>query len=209
MNRLLPPLLAALTLAACAPREGGAEAAVPAVENWREIATVSDRQRLHGWRDAWTRGLAAARPDHAAEVAAEGALLDPDAALAGAAPPQGEYRCRTLKIGARSRGLLDYVAYPPFTCRIGPGATMGTMSLVKVTGSQRPVGRLFPENDRRMIFLGTLQLGDEQRILRYGHDTERDMVGALERVGERRWRLVLPYPHFESLLDVVELVPAS
>ena len=59
-----------------------------------------------------------------------------------------------------------------------------------------------------MIFLGTLQLGDEALALRYSRDKERDMVGVVERVGDNRWRLVLPYPHFESLLDVIELSPS-
>jgi hypothetical protein len=60
-----------------------------------------------------------------------------------------------------------------------------------------------------MIFLGTLQLADEQGVLRYGHDEERNMAGLIERIGPRRWRLVLPYPHFESLVDVIELIPVS
>ena len=99
------------------------------------------------------------------------------------------------------------IAYPFFDCRISAGG--GPMDFVKLTGSQRPVGRLFPDSDRRLVFLGTLQLGDEQGVLRYGRDQDRDMIGLLERIGERRWRLVFPYPHFESLVDVIELVPAS
>ena len=59
-----------------------------------------------------------------------------------------------------------------------------------------------------MIFLGTLQLGDEALAYRYSRDRERDMIGQFERVGDNRWRLVLPFPHFESQLDVIELVPA-
>jgi hypothetical protein len=51
-------------------------------------------------------------------------------------------------------------------------------------------------------------LGDEQRAMVYGQDRERDVVGFVERVGERRWRLVMPAPTFESLMDVLELVPA-
>ena len=35
------------------------------------------------------------------------------------------------------------------------------------------------------------------------------MAGYVERVGEKRWRLVLPWPKFESIVDVVELVPAE
>jgi hypothetical protein len=35
------------------------------------------------------------------------------------------------------------------------------------------------------------------------------MAGVVERIGERRWRLVLPYPNFESTIDVLELLPAD
>jgi hypothetical protein len=45
--------------------------------------------------------------------------------------------------------------------------------------------------------------------MRYGRDADRDLAGWVERVGERRWRLILPYPRFESTIDVVELVPAG
>lgn len=201
-------LAAALAVAACVSDGTGPEAAVAAAAQWRDVATSSDRQRLRGWRNAWVRALGQARAaGHGAAVAAEGALLRPDAALAGAAPPEGDYSCRTIKIGAKSQGLLDYIAYQPFACRIGPVDATGVRSFIKLTGSQRPMGRIFPEHDRRFIFLGTLQLGDEQGVLRYGHDRERDMTALVERVDEGRWRLVFPYPHFESNLDVLELVP--
>ena len=32
---------------------------------------------------------------------------------------------------------------------------------------------------------------------------------ALERIGERRWRLVIPWPQSESNLDLIELIPAA
>lgn len=202
-------LLLTASLLGCASDEVGSAAATPAVANWRNVATASDRYRLRNWRDAWTEGLAAARPGNGPEVAAEGVLLDPDGALLGVNPPPGDYRCRTLKIGARSQGLLNYVAYPAFKCRIEPAGPEGTMGFTKLTGSQRPIGRLFPDRERRMIFLGTIQLGDEKGIMRYGRDTDRDMIALLERIGDRRWRLVFPYPHFESVVDVIELVPSS
>lgn len=211
MKRFLPLLFAPLLLPACAADESGPGAAVPAAAvsaaaGWRSIATEPDRERVRKWRTAWVAALAKARAGgHSAEIAAEGVLLEPDAALRQVAPPAGDYRCRVLKVGAKSEGLLDYVAYPAFDCRISAGA--GGQDFVKVTGSQRPVGRLFPDGERRQIFLGTLQLGDEQGVLRYGHDRQRDMVGLLERIGERRWRLAFPYPAFESTLDVLELVP--
>ena len=34
-------------------------------------------------------------------------------------------------------------------------------------------------------------------------------VAVLERVGEARWRLVVPWPRNESNLDLIELVPAG
>jgi len=79
----------------------------------------------------------------------------------------------------------------------------------KVDGSQRPVGIIYPDDDRRMIFLGAMMLGDESRPLPYGRDTERDMVGIVERVAPQRWRIAFPYPQWESTIDVFELVPKS
>ena len=199
-------LLAPLVLPACTSDETGPAAAVPAAASWRAVATDFDRERARKWRTAWVRALAQARAGgHGAEVAAEGILLEPDAALRGVAPPPGDYRCRVVKLGALSEGMLEYIAYPYFDCRIG--ADGGTLGFVKLTGSQRPIGRLFPDSDRRLVFLGALQLGDERGTMRYGHDRQRDMIGLLERIGERRWRLAFPYPAFESTLDVIELLP--
>ncbi len=81
--------------------------------------------------------------------------------------------------------------------------------LTKLTGSQRQAGTLYPDSARRMILLGTLALGDETMQRPYGVDPERDIVGAVERIGPHRWRLVMPYPRYESLVDVLELVPAA
>jgi Domain of unknown function (DUF4893) len=199
-------VFALLILSGCTTPGTGPEQAVPRVDGWRSVATEADRERVREWRTAWLKALARARTaGHGPAIAAEGVLLQPDAAQDNVTPPPGDYRCRTIKIGAKSEDLLEYVAYPAFRCQIGSGE--GVRDFAKLTGSQRPIGRLFPENGRRMIFLGTLQLGDEAGTLRYGHDVERAMAGVLERVGERRWRLVFPYPHFESVVDVLELVP--
>ena len=210
LTAMKAPLLAAAAaclLSACTTPGTGPQEAVPRADAWRSVATEADRGRIREWRKAWLRGLEQARKaGHGQAIAAEGSLLEPDAALDGAEPPAGNYRCRTIKIGAKSEGLLDYVTYPAFRCTIG-GAGGGVRDFIKTTGSQRPIGRLFPENERRMIFLGTLQLGDEAGTLRYGHDLERAMAGVFERVGERRWRLVFPYPHYESVIDVLELIP--
>jgi hypothetical protein len=174
---------------------------------WRDVATPRDRERLRDWRTTFVSALAAARKSgHAAEIAKEGALLDPDAALAGTPPPNGAYRCRVIKLGAKSEGMLDYVSYPGFACRVR--AERELQRLDKLTGSQRYVGIIFPNDAMRRIFLGTLVLGDETRAMQYGEDPDRDVAGFIERIGANRWRLIMPMPKFESQFDVLELIPA-
>lgn len=205
----LPLCAAAALLCGCASGSGTEDVAeASAAPDWRSIATPSDRHRLREWRTAWMSALGMARAaGQGSALAQEGALLQPDALLAWENPPPGLYRCRTIKIGGQSQAMLDYIAYPSFDCRIR--MENGLMSFTKLSGSQRPIGLLLPYVGQRMVFLGTLQLGDESRTLQYGRDTERDMAGIIERIGEDKWRLVFPYPHFESTIDVVELVPKS
>ena len=205
---VVPLFLAAmLASSSCAGEQGDRDdvRCAPVAADWRAAATEDDRRRVREWRDAWQAALDQARVEHAAEIDREGALLEPDAALLRPLPPAGDYDCRTIKIGTPSQDLLTYVAYPAFRCRIRVEGDRVTFT--KLTGSQRPIGRLFADSERRMVFLGTMQLGDETRAYRYGIDRDRNLAGVLERVGERRWRLVFPYPHFESLLDVIELTP--
>ena len=176
--------------------------------DWHLVATDADRARLRDWRGAFVEGLAAARRSGAgAKVDAEGALLAPDAALPGPAIPNGTYNCRVTKLGAKSAGLLDYIAYPAFTCRVR--AERGLQGLAKLSGSQRQVGLIFPGDALRTIFLGTLMLSDENRAMQYGGDPDRDVAGYVERIGPQRWRLLIPRPTFESQIDVIELVPAG
>jgi hypothetical protein len=173
---------------------------------WRRVATDDDRARLRGWRSAWVEALARARAGGAGEpLARDPELFDPDRALPRAALPAGDYRCRTIKVGAKQPGMLDYVAYPAFRCRVVEEGRVD--GLAKLTGSQRQMGRLYEDTDARQVFLGTLVLGDETRPMAYGRDRQRDVAGFVERIGPARWRLVLPYPRFESVVDVVELVP--
>jgi hypothetical protein len=208
-RRLAPILLVLLALAGCTrSRE---VVAPPNAErpndNWRSLVTDDDRNRVRHWRDAWTEALGQARPANAAAITREGSLLDPDAALPGARLPAGDYRCRAIKLGTQKAGHAAFTAYEPRLCRVGAEGTRLHFSILE--GPQRPIGIFFPEiGGRRMIFLGTLQFGDEALAYRYSWDRERDMVGLLERIGDHRWRLVLPHPHFESLLDVIELIPA-
>lgn len=183
-------------------------AVMPGASGWRRYATPADRDRLTRTRPAWDQALGEARAGgHAAELAALGPLVDPDMLMTEPAPPPGDYRCRTIKLGARTPGAPVYTAYDWFRCSIRPDGDH--LLFVKETGSQRPSGRLWPDNAGRMVFLGTMILGDETAAYAYGADRERNLVGALERIGERRWRLALPWPAWESNLDVIEIVPAD
>ena len=172
--------------------------------NWRSVATENDRERLREWRTAFMRALDQARTSNVADVDREGALLQPDAALGGPIP-NGDYRCRVIKVGAKSAGLLNYVTYPAFRCRISQQG--GIQHFDKLSGSQRPHGTIYRGDQLRGAFLGTLVLGDETVAYQYGRDPERDLAGWVERIGDNRWRIVLPYPHYESTLDVIELIP--
>jgi hypothetical protein len=173
--------------------------------NYKQVISENDRVRLRDWRKTFESALADARKSNAADIAREGVLLDPDSALTGPAIPDGMYSCRVIKVGAREEGNLHYVAYPPFSCRARAQQTL--QRLTKLSGSQRFVGLIFPGDAIRNVFLGTLVLGDEQRALQYQQDEKRDIAGYVERIGPNRWRVVMPQPHFESRLDVIELVP--
>lgn len=178
------------------------------VGDWRRVATTADRNRLRGWREAWVDALAkVSQSGDGATIAADPLLFDPDRALPGATPPPGGYHCRVFKLGANGTAMRNLTAYPAVDCRLSNDGDV--TSFYKVSGPQRPVGLLFPESASRAMFLGTMVLGDETKPLNYGQDTNRDLAGYIERIGERRWRLVLPRPRFESLLDVVEITPAA
>lgn len=206
MTRLLSIILC-LALGGCAILTGPREIIAGATTDWRSAATGADRARLREWRETFVEALGKARAaGHAAAIAAEGPLLDPDAALPGPALPQGDYRCRVIKVGAKQPGLLDYVAYPAFNCRVSaPGRSQ---DFAKLSGSQRPVGMIFHGDSLRQVFLGTLVLGDESRAMQYGRDPDRDLAAFVERIGPNRWRMIFPRPAFESTLDVIELIPA-
>ncbi|MEH3099149.1 DUF4893 domain-containing protein [Sphingomonas adhaesiva] len=202
----------ALSLALCGCGAGRVPLEPPPASQqedmWRHLATDADRARLRGWRGTWVTAVAKARAADPAAVAAAGALFAPDIALDRPVPPAGRHRCRVFKLGARTPGMPDFLAYPWFECRIA-ASTQGEAQVVKLTGSQRQVGTLYRHDDRRAVFLGTLMLADETRALAYGRDPERDLAGWATRVGDGRWRIALPQPAFEALLTVIELVPVG
>ncbi len=200
----------ALMLAGCQPPGGARPAAQVTLEEaaaWQKVASTDDVARLERAPAAWTEALAEARKaGFSRQLRAEGALLDPAAALARAAPPPGSYSCRVIRLGSAAPRARPFVAHKPFFCHIGVNGEQ--LSITKQTGSQRPGGYLWDTPDtRRLIFLGTLALGNEDAPIAYGEDPARDMAGIFERYGDFRYRLVIPWPRQESKLDIFELIP--
>ncbi len=170
------------------------------------VITERDRARLKDWRSTLLGAVADARTTDGAAIDAGGVLFQPDAALDGPMPPAGEYSCSVTKLGSGHPGLLHFVAYPAFRCSV-TGYPDGTAAFAKRTGSQRPVGTLYPADPLHAVFLGTLQLSDERAVLPYGRDADRDLVARVERIGPTRWRMIFPAPTYESITDVIDLVP--
>jgi hypothetical protein len=175
-------------------------------QDWRQVATTADENRLREWRSSFIAALAAARgAGHGAEIDREGALLQPDSALGGGTIANGLYRCRVIRVGARLPGNRDFASSIPLTCRISADGRLQSFALLG--GVQRELGRIYPADGLRGVFLGTLMLPGEARAMQYGADEDRDVAGYVERLAPQRWRLVLPAPHFDALLEVIELVP--
>jgi Domain of unknown function (DUF4893) len=174
--------------------------------DWKVAVTSRDMDRIRNWRSAFVKALDQARAKgNAPSMAREPVLLDPDASIGGAAPPPGVYRCRTVKIGGNTGPA--YVVYPQTGCAVtDEGEVKG---FANAGGMQRAAGLIFKGDDKRAIFLGTMMVGDERRAIDYGRDAMRDMAGAVEQIGPKRWRLILPYPSFGSTMDVIELIPVT
>ena len=217
MRRVAPlsALIAAgITLASCASAPPAPPPPPPTqpgqvLMDWRGIITANDRDRYLRTDAAWTLALEQARRLRGSgDLNSLGDLIDPDADRPNVTPPAGDYRCRTVKLGSQGGEQgLGYVVYGWFACRIEQ--TPRGLRFTKLTGSQRPAGLMFPENDRHMVLLGSMALAPEPAANSYGQRPERDLVAIVERIGERRWRLVLPWPQNESNLDLIELVPAG
>lgn len=179
---------------------------VPESAAWRAVASDQDKSRIRNWYTTWQEALSDARArGYGPQLDADPVLFNPMAALADVKFNAGQYKCRTTKIGAKGRSGLSYVQYSWFRCQVrtdGKGKL-----LMKLSGSQRPSGRIFEDTYNREIFLGTLALGDEQTAVPYGSDRLRDMAGIVERIGDKRWRMVMPQPAYESVMDVVEFIP--
>lgn len=173
-------------------------------QGWQRVITNNDRNRLKNWRTAWVAGLKEARDGgFSAAVLKEGALLDPDAGQNGAMPADGRYRCRTIKLGRLGALGAPYRVLPTVDC------TIQQERFKAQGGVQRPSGYLWTYDGAKLLFLGAIAVGDETSTIAYGRDPDRNSVGLLDRIADKRWRLALPHPRWESQIDVIEIVPAD
>lgn len=202
-----PPVDEAPAPPASPPETDPASGEQGGAANWREIVSADDASRLGRLDQAWRLARAEAEDKgFAAEVEALGPLVDPNAGLADRLQPApGDYRCRTIKLGSNGPGGLGYLEYPWFRCTVEltPG---GDLVLTKTTGSQRTRGLLYPDTERRLVFVGAQAWGmDETGWPTYGQMPERDQLGVFERIGPERWRLVIPWPRVDAKLEILEL----
>ena len=176
---------------------------------WQDIASSEDANRIRRAGTAWSSGLAEARgAGFESEIRAEGKLLSANAAQAKPAPTPGSYSCRMIRLGKEKPRGPAFQKFQPFFCYVGVEGELFT--IVKQTGSQRPAGRLWEDdNPSRLIFLGTLALGSEEEARAYGEDPRRDMAGILERIAPFKWRLIIPFTQSGARIDVFELTPVA
>ena len=215
LARLILALSALTLLGGCETKPTGDRRPVVSVEPptkseaWMAIASAADTRRLANISGAWAAGLAdARRADFVTAMREEGALLQTDAALPRPAPTPGSYNCRLIRLGSTGKGKPAVEKFKPFFCYVQVEGDL--LTIVKQTGSTRPAGRLWEDDDpSRLIFLGSLALGDEETPLAYGDDPKRDMAGIFERIEPFRWRLVIPWPQDGAKLNVFELTPVA
>jgi len=209
-------LLAAALLAGCETKPKLPPGVHPSVEvgpplkseTWKGVATADDQDRIARLGLAWQEALGEAKKADPADVAKEGKLLLPRAALPRPAPTPGSYNCHMITLGRASPKAKAFESFKPFFCYVEVEGDQ--LTIVKQTGSQRPAGRLWEDDDAtRLVFLGSLALGNEDQPLAYGDDSKRNMAGVLERIAPFKWRLVIPWPQSTSKLQVFELTPVD
>lgn len=175
----------------------------PVVSGWRAVAKPEDQVRIDALAATWRTAKGGLKGRSARRVTAEGALIDPDRTLPGVLPPNGTYHCRLLRFG----GAASFRTFAPDLCYV---LVEGANTVfVKQTGENLPSGWLMPDGDRRLVFLGTFRPPGTSVVAPYGKGAGRDIAGVLERVGAKRWRLVMAEAGQGARLDVYELVPFS
>ncbi len=201
--------LCLLPLAGCASVSAPPPAPQPSVTvgsepaGWDTTAMPADRLRIDALPTIWAKARAGVPRRLAAKLEQEGALVDPAAALEAPALPPGPYHCRLVRFGGRA----GFASYAPDFCYVEVDGE--NIAFTKQTGTNLPVGWLFPDTDRRQVFLGSFKQPGKRSAPAYGKDPMRDVAGVVERVAPFRWRLVLTQAGKGATLDIYELVPVT
>ncbi len=178
-------------------------------DRWLAVASPIDQSRINRLAAAWQSATAEARRrGFANQIRSEGKLLAAGGALSRPAPTPGSYSCRLVTLGRATGRGAAFEKFKPFFCYVDLEGDLFT--IVKQTGSSRPAGRLWEDDvPTRLIFLGSLALGNEEEARAYGDDPRRDTAGVFERIAPFRWRLVIPFPQDGTTLHVYELTPVA
>jgi hypothetical protein len=175
--------------------------------DWQAIITPDDRDRLDHLAEAINEGDAQSAASNPApeDVRTLRGVLDPPDAPIATDRLAGDWRCRTIKVG----DIL--VVYGWFGCRIIADAD--GLRLAKISGSQRLAGYLYPDGPSRLILLGASTVNDEPPLPYSGLANEADLaeldadvVGVLTQPAPNRLRILFPFPRYESIYDVMELM---
>lgn len=207
MIRQMFLVLVLLSISACADDGLHLQSREQQIVNWHRRITEDDHARLSHWRTRMIAALEASRASNSQAIDGAGVALQPDTALEPVAFSAGQFRCQVLKIGAQDVSTPAFRALLTTRCVVTQEGKL--LHLMTSGGPQRIQGMVYTDNSRRMILLGTMMLGDEAMAQMYGHDTTRDILGIVERVGDHHWRILCPSPHFESLFDVIDITPAA
>lgn len=195
-------------LAGCAATQHHSRLSVGSVPpvrapGWAALVTPPDKTRLDSLAETWQRARAEVPKRLGAKLDAEGTLVQPAAALDLPSLPPGPYYCRLVRLGGR----VGLATFKPDFCIVD--GTTHDVSFTKQSGTSLPGGWLFPDTDKRQVFLGTFRPAKLRAAPPYSTNPAQDVAGVVERVGPFRWRLVLTRAGQGALLDVYELVPVT
>jgi hypothetical protein len=175
-----------------------------ALAGWQEQASAFDATRLAKLDEARAKGLSEAQAGR--DIGLVHGVLDADARPASARALEGDWRCRTIKLG----GMAPDVVYSWFHCRIGRRGE--GLYFSKLNGTQRLNGVLYPHESGGFVLLGGLSAKGEPPHRYSGNGpsagasaTPDDVIGLLESTGGSSARIEFPYPVQESTFDIIEL----
>lgn len=164
----------------------------------QKLMTPADKAKLEKYGVTRKTAIAAAQKGEPAEVKELNAILARPLVAFSDKDLTGNWKCRTIKTGG---DFLQLVIYDWFKCKVSDDGSGWVLE--KLTGSQRTKGRLYDDNARRTIYLGSFFVGGDP-VPPYGSGPKTDQVGYAFRTGANAWRLELPAPFVESAFDIIE-----